>query len=93
MRPGRAAFAASSFWLADAHHKVVVITVAMGRSPTQQQVDTARRTAIDVRDSNEDDKYLQPAGFFVVDVAHQQLLDEHRKWKDSNGREGIEERP
>jgi len=82
----------SRFWLADAHHKSVVITVAMGRSPTQAQVDVARKSAIDVRDSNEDDKYLQPSAFFVVDVSHQQLLDEYRKHKDSSGREGLEER-
>ena len=42
------------------------------RRPSNE-VEEARQTAVAVRDSNEDDKYLQPAAFFVVDIAHQAL--------------------
>jgi hypothetical protein len=82
----------SRFWLADAHHMIVVVTVAMDRTPTAAQVEVARKTAVDVRDSNEDDKYLQPSAFFVVDVAYQMLRDQHKRFKSTNGVEGFEER-
>ena len=82
----------SRYWLADAHHMVIVTTVALDRSPTEQQVTVARQTAIAVRDSNEDSKYLQPAAFFVVDVAYQQLQDQYKRFKATNGTEGIEMR-
>lgn len=80
----------SRFWLADANHMVVVLTVALDRTPTQQQVEIAKRTAVAVRDSNEDNKYLQPSAFFVVDVAYQQLQDQYKRFKATNGVEGIE---
>jgi len=70
---------------------IVVLTVNLDRSPTDAQIDVARKTAIAVRDSNEDSEYLQPAGVFVVDIAHQQLQDSYRKFKRSNGSEGLEE--
>ncbi len=82
----------SRFWLADANHMILVLTVAMERSPTEQQVKVARDTAVAVRDSNEDNKYLQPAAFFVVDAAYQQLKDQNRRFKTSNGSEGVEQR-
>ncbi|WP_438004400.1 hypothetical protein WME89_37265 [Sorangium sp. So ce321] len=82
----------SRYWLADAHHMVVVITVAMDRSPTAQEVELARSSAVGVRDSNEDDKYLQPAAYMVVDTAHQGLLDRHKLFQRTNGAEGLEPR-
>lgn len=82
----------SRYWLADANHMSVVITVAMDRSPTGQEIETARRTAIDVRDSNEDDKYLQQAAYMVVDTAHQALMDQQKLFQRSGGTEGIEPR-
>jgi outer membrane protein assembly factor BamD (BamD/ComL family) len=82
----------SRYWLADANHMIVVITVAMDRSPTAQDVETARRSAISVRDSNEDDKYLQQAAYMVVDTAHQALMDQQKLFQRTNGAEGIEPR-
>ncbi|MEZ4306989.1 MAG: hypothetical protein R3F14_02930 [Polyangiaceae bacterium] len=82
----------SRYWLADANHMVVVLTVALDRSPSQAEIDEARRTAIDVRDSNEDDKYLQPSAYMVVDIAHQALTDQYNLFKRTNGAQGIEQR-
>lgn len=82
----------SRYWLADAHHNVVVILVAMDRSPTQNEIDAARKSAVAVRDSNEDDKYLQPAAFMVVDTAQQVLNDKHKLFERSRGAEGLEKR-
>ncbi|MDC0678109.1 tetratricopeptide repeat protein [Sorangium atrum] len=82
----------SRYWLADAHHMVVVITVAMDRSPATHEIEQARSSAVGVRDSNEDDKYLQPAAYMVVDTAHQALLDRHKLFQRTSGAEGIEPR-
>ncbi len=80
----------SRFWLADANHNIVVIEVAMDKTPTQAEVDAAKKTAIAVRDSNEDDKYLQPAAVMVVDIAQQVLNDQYKVWERTSGSQGIE---
>ncbi|MFO0762305.1 MAG: tetratricopeptide repeat protein [Byssovorax sp.] len=80
----------SRFWLADAHHNIVTIKVAMEVSPTPAEVETAKKSAIAVRDSNEDDKYLQPSAVMVVDIAQQVLNDQYRLFEKSGGSEGIE---
>lgn len=83
---------ASRYWVADANHMVVVITVAMDRTPTANEVDAAHRSAVAVRDSNEDDRFLQPAAVMTVDLAYQVLLDQYKQFKRSAGAQGIEER-
>src|SRR5262249_18729021 len=80
----------SRYWLADATHNVVVIEVAMDRSPTPNEVETARKAAIAVRDSNEDDKYLQPSAVMVVDIAQQVLNDQDKTFERTKGTQGIE---
>jgi hypothetical protein len=82
----------SRYWLADAHHMIVVVQVAMDRSPSKEEVEASRKTAIAVRDSNEDDRYLQPAAYMVVDTAHQALMDQYKLHKRTSGSEGIEQR-
>jgi hypothetical protein len=80
----------SRYWLADANHNVIVILVAMEHSPTPNEVELARRTAVAVRDSNEDDKFLQPAAFMVVDTAQQVLNDQYRLYERTSGAQGLE---
>jgi tetratricopeptide (TPR) repeat protein len=82
----------SRFWLADASHHIVVIEVAMDRSPTPNEVESARKAAIAVRDSNEDDKYLQPSAVMVVDIAQQVLNDQYKAFDRTKGAQGIEVR-
>jgi len=82
----------SRYWLADAAHMVVVIQVELDKSPSAEDVEAARRAAVDVRDSNEDDRYLQPAAYMVVDTAYQLLLDQYRLYKRTGGSQGIEMR-
>ncbi|MDX2051589.1 MAG: hypothetical protein SFV15_04300 [Polyangiaceae bacterium] len=81
----------SQFWLADARYSIVVLQVALERSPTEQEVADARQSAVAVRDSNEDDKYLQPAAYYVVSLADKVLDDEARK-HEQGGKQGIERR-
>ena len=60
--------------------------------PAPDDVERARAAAVDVRDSNEDDRYLQPSAYYVVTLADKVLEDENRKFETSNGRQGIEKR-
>lgn len=82
----------SRYWLADAAHNIVVIQVELDKSPTADEYEASRRSAVDVRDSNEDDRYLQPAAYMVVDTAQQMLQDQYRLNKRTNGQQGIEMR-
>jgi hypothetical protein len=71
---------------------VVVLQIAIGKSPTPEEIKTAHDSAVSVRDSNEDDKYLQPAAYDVVTLAEKVLEDEYRKFDDSKGAQGLEKR-
>ncbi len=66
----------SRYWLADAKRQYVRISVVLHKvagktypEPSRKDIDEALAAAVDVRDSNEDDRYLENAGFFVVDVS------------------------
>ncbi len=76
----------SRYWLADARYWVVVLQIAIAKSPTPDEIKSAHDSAVAVRDSNEDDKYLQPAAYDVVTLAEKVLEDESRKFEDSKGR-------
>lgn len=89
----------SRYWLADAHHKALRISVLLHKvasdkypAPTQQQVDAARLAAIAVRDSNEDDKYLDNAAYFVVEESDVGRDIAYQAYDESNGQTGIEKR-
>jgi outer membrane protein assembly factor BamD (BamD/ComL family) len=82
----------SKFWLADARYWVVVLQVAINRSPKPDEIQRAREASVAVRDSNEDDKYLQPTGYYLVTMAEKILEDEYRKFEESKGAQGIEKR-
>ena len=82
----------SRYWLADARYWVVVLQIAIAKSPTPEEIKSAHDSAVAVRDSNEDDKYLQPAAYDVVTLAEKVLEDEYRKFEDSKGAQGIEKR-
>ena len=82
----------SRYWLADARYWVVVLQIAIAKSPTADEIKSAHDSAVAVRDSNEDDKYLQPAAYDVVTLAEKVLEDEYRKFDESKGSQGIEKR-
>ncbi|HEX6275431.1 MAG TPA: tetratricopeptide repeat protein [Polyangiaceae bacterium] len=82
----------SRFWLADAMYWPVVLAVTLERSPPADDVERARVAAVDVRDSNEDDRYLQPSAYYVVTLADKVIEDENRKFETSGGKQGIEKR-
>jgi hypothetical protein len=56
------------FWIADAKHMQVKINSVLGNKLDEKQIDEAYKAAAEVRDSNQDDKYLRYAAYFAVDV-------------------------
>ncbi|MFO0663106.1 MAG: tetratricopeptide repeat protein [Polyangiaceae bacterium] len=89
----------SRYWLADAHRNAVRIQVALHKikpslhaEPGRQDIDVAKAAAIDARDSNEDDKFLDNAALFVVDIADVDRDLAYQLFEDSKGAQGIEKR-
>ncbi len=79
----------SRFWLADARYWAVVLQLEMGLSPAQKEVAAAARATRRVRDSNEDDKYLQPAAFYLVSLADKLLESRYLEYETSGGVRGL----
>lgn len=82
----------SRFWLADARYNVVYTKVLMGQSPTVGEVLRARTSAVEVRDSNEDDRMLGPAAYYAVNLAFIVQNDRQRVHRETEGARGLEER-
>jgi tetratricopeptide (TPR) repeat protein len=82
----------SRFWRADAAYWVAVLQVSLGRTPSDAEVADAREAAQDVRDSTEDDRYLQPAAYYLVSMSDSLLNDAYREYDDSAGRRGVAQR-
>ena len=89
----------SRFWLADARHNQVRIQLLLHKAqrsrfpePSTEEVESAKVAAVAVRDSDEDDKYLEPAGLFVVDESDVGRDLEYQRWDDTRGVSGIEPR-
>jgi tetratricopeptide (TPR) repeat protein len=79
----------SRYWLADADYWIAVLQVRLGRTPTETEVTAARNAAIDVRDSTEDDRYLQPAAYYLVSMSDNLLTDAYREHAASGGTRGV----
>ena len=89
----------SRFWLADALNKQVKVqTLLHSRKreqfpePTFKEIDMAKTAAIDVRDSNEDDKYLTAAAQFVVEESDVLVDQDNAHYADSKGSFGYPKR-
>ena len=87
----------SRYWLADARHQQVKIGVVLaklkrGPEPTPKEIEDAKASAVDVRDSNEDDRFLANAAFFVVDESDIDRDIGYQHFIDSKGQSGIEQR-
>lgn len=87
----------SRYFYADALHNQVRLEVALHEfdprqysEPTSEEISTAEQAAIDVRDSDEDDQFIDNAGLFVVDLADVDRDLAFQRWHDSGGTQGIE---
>ncbi len=88
----------SRYFYADSLHSAVRIEVALHAfdphqypEPAAQEIATASAAAAAVRDSDEDDAYIENAGNFVVDLAYVERDLAFQRWKDSGGTQGVEE--
>jgi hypothetical protein len=79
----------SRFWLADARFWALVLQIQTGENPDQRDVDLAVRASEEVRDSNEDDQYLQPAAYYLVVIADKVLDGRYKAFEDSGGTAGL----
>ncbi len=79
----------SSFWLADAQFWIAALQVPLGRMPTEEEVSAAYKSASAVRDSNANDKYKQPAAYYVVTLSEKVLDAEAQAFEESGGAQGV----
>ncbi|MBX3259990.1 MAG: tetratricopeptide repeat protein [Labilithrix sp.] len=89
----------SRYWNADARRNYVRIQVKLHEvapklypEPSKRDIDEALLAAIEVRDSNEDDKYLDNAAFFAVDVSDVDRDLAYGRFVETRGTAGIERR-
>ncbi len=89
----------SRYFYADALHNQVRLEVLLHKfdpreypEPSSQEIATAIKAAVDVRDSDEDDQFIDNAGLFVVDLADVDRDLAYQRWKDSSGTQGVEQR-
>ncbi|MBX3227225.1 MAG: tetratricopeptide repeat protein [Labilithrix sp.] len=89
----------SRYWNADARRNYVRIQVTLHNNaprafnePSKKDIDDALAAAIEVRDSNEDDKFLDNAALFVVDVSDIDRDLAYARFKETGGTVGIERR-
>jgi len=89
----------SRYFYADSLHNQVRLEVELHKAdprqyaePTSQEIGTAIQAAVDVRDSDEDDQFIDNAGLFVVDLADVDRDLAFQRFKDSGGTQGVEER-
>lgn len=89
----------SRYFYADALHQQVRLEVALHAfdpkqysEPTSQEIATAEQAAVDVRDSDEDDQFIDNAGLFVVDLGDVDRDLAFQRYQDTNGAQGVEPR-
>ena len=89
----------SRYFYADALHNEVRLEVVLHKfdprqypEPSSQEIATAIQAAVNVRDSDEDDQFIDNAGLFVVDLADVDRDLAFQRWQDSGGTQGVEPR-
>ena len=89
----------SRYCYADALHNQVRLEVALHlfdprqyAEPASSEIATAKQAAIDVRDSDEDDQFIDNAGLFVVDLADVDRDLGFQRFTESGGTQGVEPR-
>ena len=89
----------SRYFYADSLHNQVRLEVALHQfdprgyaEPSSPEIGTAKQAAIDVRDSDEDDQFIDNAGLFVVDLADVDRDLGFQRWTESGGTQGVDVR-
>jgi tetratricopeptide (TPR) repeat protein len=89
----------SRYFYADSLHNEVRLEVELHKydarqypEPSSEEIAIAIKAAVAVRDSDEDDQFIDNAGLFVVDLADVDRDLAYQRWKDSSGTQGVEQR-
>lgn len=89
----------SRYFYADALHQQVRIQVLLHKvnstqfpEPANEEIETGKNAAIDVRDSDEDDQFLANAAFIVVDLSDVGRDLAFQKHKETSGTQGVLEK-
>lgn len=82
----------SAFWVADSRFHQVELQVALGQTVPAEKYASAHQAATEVRDSNENDRYLEPAAQYVVALADIALKEQYALYKSSNKAQGVPEK-
>ncbi len=89
----------SRYFYADALHSQVRLEVALHQfdphqysEPNSPEIGTAKQAAVDVRDSDEDDQFIDNAGLFVVDLADVDRDLAFQRSVEFGGTQGVEAR-
>lgn len=82
----------TTFWVADSRVNQVALLVALEQQvPTEKYV-AAHQAAADVRDSNENDRFLENAAQYVVMLTDLALKEQYQLGKRTNGSQGVVEK-
>ncbi|HZU84141.1 MAG TPA: hypothetical protein VE987_14530 [Polyangiaceae bacterium] len=86
----------SRYFYADALHNQVRLELALHQfdprgyqEPTSAEIGVAKQAAVDVRDSDEDDQFIDNAGLFVVDLSDVDRDLAFQRFRDSSGTQGV----
>jgi outer membrane protein assembly factor BamD (BamD/ComL family) len=79
----------STFWVADARFNQVFLQVQLGQTVAPEKYVAAHQASVEVRDSNENDKYLEPAAQYVVALTDIALKEQQALFQSTSGREGV----
>lgn len=79
----------SRFWLSDAHYFGVLISLTLGRQVPDGKIQAAQAAIVAIRDSHEDDRYLQPAAYYLVSLADARVKAAQRDFAASGGQRGL----
>jgi tetratricopeptide (TPR) repeat protein len=89
----------SRYFYADALHNQVRLEVALHQfdprqypEPNSPEIGAAKQAAVDVRDSDEDDQFIDNAGLFVVDLADVDRDLAFQRSTETGGTQGVEAR-
>jgi tetratricopeptide (TPR) repeat protein len=79
----------SRYWVADSRYHQVEIMVALQQPVPPKLYADARAAAAEVRDSNEDDRFLAPSANYVVALADLALNEQYKIAETTNGAQGV----
>lgn len=79
----------SRFWLADARYYGVLLALTLGERLPDGKIQAANDAIVEIRDSREDDRYLQPAAYYLVSLADALVKSAERDFVASAGQRGF----